>query len=771
MKSKQNYKLINFNLKPFKNSRSNKELVSYSNYRNNSKQKGCKIRIKTDKNNQNLDLSLLKSHSYSKKINNKLPTEILEYIEEKSKNLNSNLFMQNITKTLETFQAEIVIDLEKDYFTRSLKEIIKNKFDIINQFLQKNLNLYESKYKEYISFIINLYDLVTPNNSFKIINNINKRYLNNYIFNLDLKSKLLKEEENIIKLINELSTYIKTYNMNFKSEMKCINKLIEEIEGSIENKLETEFIKRTNIKNDIIKIIKDMSNSHYLFYNNSKDIFHQLKISNSNKFKFYNSIFNSQFTELSDENSLRPNISISYQNSNIKKRNLSKGIFNNGSKLNILSPNKSEKNTKKIKTIYNQDNDHNNKIVNKNNENITPSFINFAYKVNEFLKLIDDLQESILHKKDNITQMKIEFSKSKSKLAKYCNNIIENKNDEYINNNIFYIKHISDFILLPKYDKNSIINKVQEEEKYKNEYNKLLEEMSKQTQIILDSKSKLTEKIYENNELKAKIKKFEEEKQNYENKLQNENNLDINKEIIKNEENSSLANKNEIINKLTEEKNRLKSLIDNCIKIIFETMKENSPDLIDEITDNDNNEDNNNDNGNDDEDFIDNDNIESYINFVNNNIKKFQSYNKEINSQLQKYKREANENSLRSKEYKEALEQFLNKNNNEEIEENDNIKESKEKDGKNENLTKINNFLIEKVKNLEKELEEFKFNDKNLTKSDKTKEELIDSSPVNINVDIEKYYGLLQLLEKEQEKNKSNEEKYLKIINEINNES
>ena len=375
MKSKPNYKLINFNLKPFKNSRSNKELVSYSNYRNNSKQKGCKIRIKTDKNNQNLDLSSLKSHSYSKKINNKLPTEILEYIEEKSKNLNSNLFMQNITKTLETFQAEIVIDLEKDYFTRSLKEIIKNKFDIINQFLQKNLNLYESKYKEYISFIINLYDLVTPNNSFKIINNINKRYLNNYIFNLDLKSKLLKEEENIIKLINELSTYIKTYNMNFKSEMKCINKLIEEIEGNIENELETEFIKRTNIKNDIIKIIKDMSNSHYLFYSNSKDIFHQLKISNSNKFKFYNSIFNSQVTELSDENSLRHNISISYQNSNIKKRNLSKGIFNNGSKLNILSPNKSEKNTKKIKVIYNPDNDHNNKLVNKNNENITPSFI------------------------------------------------------------------------------------------------------------------------------------------------------------------------------------------------------------------------------------------------------------------------------------------------------------------------------------------------------------------------------------------------------------
>jgi len=770
MKSKPNYKLINFNLKPFKNSRSNKELVSYSNYRNNSKQKGCKIRIKTDKNNQNLDLSSLKSHSYSKKINNKLPTEILEYIEEKSKNLNSNLFMQNITKTLETFQAEIVIDLEKDYFTRSLKEIIKNKFDIINQFLQKNLNLYESKYKEYISFIINLYDLVTPNNSFKIINNINKRYLNNYIFNLDLKSKLLKEEENIIKLINELSTYIKTYNMNFKSEMKCINKLIEEIDGNIQNELEIEFIKRTNIKNDIIKIIKDMSNSHYLFYNNSKDIFHQLKISNSNKFKFYNSIFNSQFTELSDENSLRHNISISYQNSNIKKRNLSKGIFNNGSKLNILSPNKSEKNTKKIKVIYNPDNDHNNKLVNKNNENITPSFINFAYKVNEFLKLIDELQESILHKKDNVTQMKIEFSKSKSKLAKYCNNIIENKNDEYINNNIFYIKHISDFMLLPEYDKNSIAKKDQEKEKYKNEYNKLLEEMSKQTQIILDSKSKLTEKIYENNELKAKIKKFEEEKQNYENKAQNENNLNINKEIIKNEENSSLANKNEIINKLTEEKNRLKSLIDNCIKIIFETMKENSPDLIDEITDNNNNEDNDNDNGNDDEDFIDNDNIESYINFVNNNIKKFQSYNKEIYSQFQKYKREANENSLRSKEYKEALEQFLNKNNKEEIEENDNIKESKEKDGKNENLTKINNFLIEKVKNLEKELEEFKFNDKNLTKSDKTKEELIDSSPVNINVDIEKYYGLLQLLEKEQEKNKLNEEKYLKIINEINNE-
>ena len=287
--------------------------------------------------------------------------------------------------------------------------------------------------------------------------------------------------------------------------------------------------------------------------------------------------------------------------------------------------------------------------------------------------------------------------------------------------------------------------------------------MSKQTQIILDSKSKLTEKIYENNELKAKIEKLEEEKQNYEKKAQNENNLNNNKEFITNEDNYSMPNKNEIITKLVEEKNRLKSLIDNCMKIIFLTMEENSPDLIDEISNNDNNEDNDN----DDEDIIDNGNIESYINLVNNNIKKFQSYNKEVNSQLQKYKREANENSLRSKEYKDALEQLLNKNNSEEIEENHNFKESKEK---NENLTKINNFLIEKIKNLEKEIEEFKSNNKYLTKSDKSKEESKDSSLVNINVDIEKYYGLLKLLEKEQEKNKLNEEKYLKIINEINND-
>ena len=764
MKRSSIYKLISFNLKPFKNSLSNKEIVSYSNYGNNSKQKRNNIRIKTDNNNPKLNISPLNSHSYNKKINNKLPSEILEYIEKQSKNLNSNLFFQNIAKTLDTFQTEIVIDLEKDYFKKSLKDIIKNKFDIIYQFLQKNINLYENKYKEYISFIINLYDLVTPNNSFKIINNINKRYLNNYKFNLDIKSKLLKEEENIIKLINDLSTYIKTYNMNFKSEMKCINKLIEEMEGYIQNELESEFIKRSNIKNNIIKITKDMNNSHYLFYNNSKDIFHQLKISNSNKFNFYNFIFNYQSNEFNNENSLKPNISISYQNSNIKKRNLSKGLFSNGSKLNILSPNKSEKNTKKIKAIYNQNNDYNIKIINyKNNENITPSFINFADKVNEFLKLIDELQESILNKKDNITQMKIEFSKSKSKLAKYCNNIIENKKENIINNNTFYIKHISDFTLLHKYDKDCIINIRKEKENYKNEYNQLLEEMSKQTQIILDSKSKLTEKIYENNELKAKIEKLEEEKQNYEKKAQNENNLNNNKEFTTNEENYSMPNKNEIITKLVEEKNRLKSLIDNCMKIIFVTMEDNSPDLIDEISNNDNIEDNDN----DDEDIIDNDNIESYINLVNNNIKKFESYNKEVNSQLQKYKREANENSLRSKEYKDALEQLLNKNNNDEIEENHKFKESKEK---NENLTKINNFLKEKIKNLEKEIEEFKSNNKYLTKNDKRKEESKDSSLVKINVDIEKYYGLLQLLEKEQEKNKLNEEKYLKIINEINND-
>ena len=93
MESKSNYKLINFNLKPFKNSRSNKELVSYTNYGNNSKPKRNNLRIKTDKSNPKLNLNPLNSHSYNKKINNKLPQEILEYIEEKSKNLNSNNFM------------------------------------------------------------------------------------------------------------------------------------------------------------------------------------------------------------------------------------------------------------------------------------------------------------------------------------------------------------------------------------------------------------------------------------------------------------------------------------------------------------------------------------------------------------------------------------------------------------------------------------------------------------------------------------------------------
>ena len=744
----------NNSLSPIKKIKSYKILKAYNNsYEIPKNKKQNKFSMKIKRNNNLISLNSFHSYSSNKNknglnivknnIKRNNPTKIKEYLEKNINNLNLNNLLQNSVNTLEKLKIELFNNLKKNYQKKSLLEIIKNKFDITIQCLIQKFILYENKYKEYNAFIINLCNMIISNNLEDKLNKneeINSKSNNNnsLVYSKDngknplfinKKDKLLNEEEIMINLINKLSSNIKTYNINFKLYLKEIKKLFED---DFKIKLNTEYTYDYDIWNEKLK---DFYSFHHSFYNDSKDIFHKLKETNSKKFQIYNNIMNFQ-NYISSNGTLN---AYSYSKENTeKKNNLNKIIVNSDSHIlnqraKIIKDNENSKdnNLDKIQNIQFN--------INSNiQEKLPPFTIKLIYDLKEFLKLMDKLQEAIIHKKDNILQMKFEFSKLKLKLTKYFN-FIENKNDN-INN--FLLEHTSDFIILSdkKYKKEILLNNENnEKDEYKNKYNQLLEEMNNQEQIIIDSKSKLTEALYENNELKAKIKKFEEEKQILKDKIKNEyeeNNKKIEKENI-DSKNNNILNNLEDFTKLINEKNELKKLINNCITIIFQTIKENSPDMVDDnLFENINiNEGNNN--------------LKVYINFINDNIKKFQIYIKEITSYLQKeikekekYEKEAHENLLKAREYKSALEQALEKFNIEDNN-NDNIKDNNET---NFNISIINNFLKEKIKNLENEINENNFNKSNNSKENNN------ISFIEMNMNIEKYYKLLQQLEKKNDK-------------------
>jgi len=712
----------------------------------------------------------------SKSIFNQNILEIIRYAEEELGSLDSEKHIKSAVSILESFQNELIKQLEQEYDENSIKKVLQTNFDKIIKLLINYFTLYDKKcdkcitnLKKMLKNIMNINLKLSDTNYNNNIeesssnksnkNNYNYNY-NNAFFDEEKKRKFLDGEETIVGLINSLSGGIKTCNKNYRTSILDMAKLIEESNNSLvelknkldnlSNQLKSKYIQDIQYKKNInsfmnniinnvenlysmnINIIEDvklLDGNQTTFYEEAKEIFNNLKINHSKKLKEYHKLFESISNMQSNANSShqitkKRGKSMSGYKTDKEKYNdydnyeeggRSDGFYNIQNKMN---KNNSSKNFN-IKSNYNYNENMNtnnniseNMIFNENTNNITIYVL--SEEVLEFFNKMKNLQECIVKKISGINQMKIDFERYKKKLIKLLNNIIKNKNnninsrtkltnnndnDTIIMNNknnnnsnssnaykSFTMKNkiinVQQFQIIQNNNNNNInINNILDNNDFdlnnknedmanelQNKYNNLLEDLSNKNQELNKLQEKINTLLSEKNELSTKNKKLEKDNQ----KLLSKGNID---EIISssnNINNNSINSNQELFKtsdnemKLKQENKSLKELINKCVHIISESIKETSPSMIEDNMVSEESEDKiknnkNNQEENDEEDEFD-------MEYITEAVKKFQSFNQEIAKKLktaeeekEKYEKEAHNNLIKAEGYKKTLDQYIYK--------------------------------------------------------------------------------------------------------------
>ena len=647
-----------------------------------------------------------KSPIKNKRIYNKNNIEIIKYLEEELGSLDSEKHIKNAIKIIESFQNELIGQLEQEYDENSIKEILQNNFQKIINLLIKYFTLYDNKCANCIDNLkkmlktVSSIDNANNYNNNSLINSdgkiSNKSYKNNYmpVFNEEKKKEFLNGEEIIVGLINSLSGGIKNCNKNYRTTVINMAKLIEESNNSlieiktkldnlntkINTKISNEIQYKKNLSLSVVNIITDIQNLYSMnctiiedvklidvnqtsFYEEAKEIFNHLKINHNKKLKEYHMFFESISHMQTNENSL----------TEIKKR----GNSFSGNRINF------EKNSNNTENILVKNNSskkinikNNNKDYNENNyKNI--NLISFAEQTIDLFNKMKNLQESIVKRIEGTNQMKIDFEKDKRKLIKLANYIINNKINSSENKiNLIKQRKDNDTKKILNYEIQTeyfeiiaemrLDNKTFEISQMQMKYNNLLEEINKKSQEINKLQDKINNIQLENNELKRSEN----------NKFSNNINFDeinkINDEIISPLNNNSINSNsdkiipNENIIQLKQENKKLKELMNKCVQIIFDSIKETSPNMVDdnfisdESEDKIKNEKNNIEDNGQEEEFD--------MNYISEAVKKFQNYNiemvknlKKAEEEKEKFEKEAHENLIKAEAYKNTLDQAINK--------------------------------------------------------------------------------------------------------------
>ena len=647
-----------------------------------------------------------KSPIKNKRIYNKNNIEIIKYLEEELGSLDSEKHIKNAIKIIESFQNELIGQLEQEYDENSIKEILQNNFQKIINLLIKYFTLYDNKCANCIDNLkkmlktVSSIDNVNNYNNNSLINSdgkiSNKSYKNNYmpVFNEEKKKEFLNGEEIIVGLINSLSGGIKNCNKNYRTTVINMAKLIEESNNSlieiktkldnlntkINTKISNEIQYKKNLSLSVVNIITDIQNLYSMnctiiedvklidvnqtsFYEEAKEIFNHLKINHNKKLKEYHMFFESISHMQTNANSL----------TEIKKR----GNSFSGNRINL------EKNSNNTENILVKNNSskkmnikNNNKDYNENNyKNI--NLISFAEQTIDLFNKMKNLQESIVKRIEGTNQMKIDFEKDKRKLIKLANYIINNKINSSENKiNLIKQRKDNDTKKILNYEIQTeyfeiiaemrLDNKTFEISQMQMKYNNLLEEINKKSQEINKLQDKINNIQLENNELKRSEN----------NKFSNNINFDeinkINDEIISPLNNNSINSNsdkiipNENIIQLKQENKKLKELMNKCVQIIFDSIKETSPNMVDDNFISDESEDKIKNEKNNIEDNGQEDEFD--MNYVSEAVKKFQNYNiemvknlKKAEEEKEKFEKEAHENLIKAEAYKNTLDQAINK--------------------------------------------------------------------------------------------------------------
>ena len=647
-----------------------------------------------------------KSPIKNKRIYNKNNIEIIKYLEEELGSLDSEKHIKNAIKIIESFQNELIGQLEQEYDENSIKEILQNNFQKIINLLIKYFTLYDNKCANCIDNLkkmlktVSSIDNANNYNNNSLINSdgkiSNKSYKNNFmpVFNEEKKKEFLNGEEIIVGLINSLSGGIKNCNKNYRTTVINMAKLIEESNNSlieiktkldnlntkINTKISNEIQYKKNLSLSVVNIITDIQNLYSMnctiiedvklidvnqtsFYEEAKEIFNHLKINHNKKLKEYHMFFESISHMQTNANSL----------TEIKKR----GNSFSGNRINFE---KNSNNTEKILVKNNSskkmNTKNNNKHYNENNyQNI--NLISFAEQTIDLFNKMKNLQESIVKRIEGTNQMKIDFEKDKRKLIKLANYIINNKINSSENKiNLIKQRKDNDTKKILNYEIQTeyfeiiaemrLDNKTFEISQMQMKYNNLLEEINKKSQEINKLQDKINNIQLENNELKRSEN----------NKFSNNINFDeinkINDEIISPLNNNSINSnsdkiiQNENIIQLKQENKKLKELMNKCVQIIFDSIKETSPNMVDDNFISDESEDKIKNEKNNIEDNGQEDEFD--MNYISEAVKKFQNYNiemvknlKKAEEEKEKFEKEAHENLVKAEAYKNTLDQAINK--------------------------------------------------------------------------------------------------------------
>ena len=653
-----------------------------------------------------------KTPNKNKYLFNKNYVDIIKYTEEELGSLDSEKHIKSAVKILENFQNELIGQLEQEYDENSIKKVLQINFDKIIKLLIKYFTLYDNKCVNCITYLKKVLkdifssDIKKPNKTTQINSDgkvTNKSCQNNYISIIDeeKKKKFLNGEEIIVGLINSLSGGIKNCNKNYRTTVINMAKLIEESNNSlveIKNKLDNlntrikskyndEIQYKKNLSLSVTNIITDVENLYAMnyniiedvklidanqtsFYEEAKEIFNHLKINHSKKLKEYHMIFESISHMQTNANSFKE----------IKKRGNSfsgNRIYNEkNNNENIANINYSNKKSTNKKNYMEFDD----KLIFDENNYKNINIVTFAEQVLEFFNKMKNLQESIIKKIEGTNQMKIDFEKYKRKLIKLINYILKNKlnfnqvslikpkkDEDFQNENNksieFEIIEIEDFQILGEINND---NKAFDFSEMQMKYNNLLEEINKKSQEINKLQDRINNIQLENNQLKRTNN----------NKLSNNINFEeinkINEEIISPLNNNSINSNsdkilsNENIIQLKQENKKIKELMNKCVQIIFDSIKETSPNMVEENFISDESEDKIK---NEKNNLEDNDQEEEFdLEYIKEAVKKFQNFNVEMAKNLkkaeedkEKFEKQAHENLVKAEAYKNALDQAINK--------------------------------------------------------------------------------------------------------------
>ena len=624
-------------------------------------------------NNKSLKKKLPRSKSDR---NLKIKTEGIQEI----KNLSNDILilfkkmnnLQNSIMKKESNIQELKVDFEK--FKKNLKEKVKLNLELINSNEQLTINKSIQDKNEEL------------NNKFKELE-INCQNYENMIEQLGKKInekniliEKLENEVNNNKKIELSQNKLKEYEDNLKKYEEKNKKLIEEIELKTKeiNKLNDTLNKKEqllempkSIKNDSKdneEILKDNENIDF------EDTIRNIKGSKEEK----------HFEKI--ENDLKM---IKNKKDNFEKENkdLQNKILSLNDEINILlkTKEKLEEDNKILLTEIEElkkNSEEKNNILKPNNDDL-------KYKNLENENLI--LKEENKNLKENNKKLETQFSNEKkqneNKLKETLNLVKEMKNKINKNENEKEIPNYKKELIICSNIILNLYKKVNEKEKKNDKMvQSVLNKNPNEGLLIVeedlneeeDTKSEEIKDFDNINDLIKKNKLYYLQIKEYLNQIKKNNSK---KKI---EMKNKFAIEGGDTNKLENENKFLKDLITECIHTIFSSIKEKNPEFVDE----------------EDEEFKNiNQKKEFDKEFVKEAVQKFELYNNLVNEQFNQLKEdklklenELHNLQIKSKTYKEALDNAINKINQNNI--SDELRKSNNEDSK-ENNSQNNKMKVE----------------------------------------------------------------------------